>query len=388
MGEVYRARDTRLGRVVAVKVLPAPFASDPTLRQRLQAEARAISQLSHPHICTLYDIGEQSGTAFLVMELIDGETLADRMARHPGRGLAVDESAESWRAGGRGTRARHIAAGIVHRDLKPANVMLARRGSSVSGPAQVKLLDFGLAKVMQPVESAMTSSLPTAPPLPLTAAGTILGTFRSHVAPSRSRAPRRTHVPTSSRSDACSTRCLRVRGRSMARVTRASWRPSWSAHRLRWTAARPAFRRCSSASSIAVWRRTRMSAGRAPPICQRLASGAPPATGPARQRYPSTRPRTQWTRQPSRPVSARLQAGAGALAWRTLCAHRRARLETRFEIPPPVETMWSPSPVASTVQVALSPDGRRWLRRLGKAGPAAALDPSARLDAGPAVVRH
>ena len=136
MGEVYRARDTRLGRDVAVKVLPAHMSSSPELRQRLEREAKTISQLSHPHICMLHDVGHQNGTDYLVMEFLEGETLADRLAKGalPRRAGASDRRSRSP------TRStRRTGSGIVHRDLKPGNVMLTKTG--------VKLLDFGLAKL-------------------------------------------------------------------------------------------------------------------------------------------------------------------------------------------------------------------------------------------------
>src|SRR5262245_6156716 len=134
MGEVYRARDTRLGREVAIKVLPAGLAGDPARRARFEREARAVSNLSHPHICALYDIGSQEGIDYLVMELIEGETLDQRLARGP---LPLSEV---LRTGAQLADAldRAHRAGVVHRDLKPANVMLARGGA--------KLLDFGLAR--------------------------------------------------------------------------------------------------------------------------------------------------------------------------------------------------------------------------------------------------
>src|SRR4030095_5756276 len=117
MGEVYKARDTRLDRTVALKILPAALASDTRFRERFDREARAISQLTHPHICTLYDIGEHTGTAFLVMELLDGATLADRLmkgALPPPQALTVAiEMASALDAAHR--------ANIVHRDLKPGN---------------------------------------------------------------------------------------------------------------------------------------------------------------------------------------------------------------------------------------------------------------------------
>src|SRR5207302_4763129 len=130
MGEVYRARDTRLVRDVALKVLPAGLSSDPSLRQRLEREAKAVSKLSHPNICTLHDIGHQDGIDFLVMELVDGETLEQRLAKGP---LPPEQAI---RSGGQiaDALARAHKAGIVHRDIKPANMMLTKAG--------VKLMDF------------------------------------------------------------------------------------------------------------------------------------------------------------------------------------------------------------------------------------------------------
>src|SRR5579884_59159 len=134
MGEVYRALDTRLGREVAVKILPAEFAQDAKLKIRFEREARAISNLSHPNVCTLYDVGEN----FIVMELLSGESLAQRLLhdRLPMR-KAIDIAA----AIADGLASAH-ARGIIHRDLKPANIFLTTDG-------QVKILDFGLAKQAQ-----------------------------------------------------------------------------------------------------------------------------------------------------------------------------------------------------------------------------------------------
>src|SRR6266496_4473608 len=164
MGEVYRARDTRLDRSVAIKVLPEHLSSSEEVRQRFEREARTISQLSHPHICALYDVGRESGIEYLVMELLDGKTLEDRLAR----GALPTE--QVLRFGIEIADALDMAhrQGIVHRDLKPGNVMLTKSG--------VKLLDFGLAKALEPegpVESF--TSVPTAGDV--TREGTILGTF-------------------------------------------------------------------------------------------------------------------------------------------------------------------------------------------------------------------
>jgi serine/threonine protein kinase/Tol biopolymer transport system component len=164
MGQVYRARDTRLDRTVAVKILPPVFAHDPQLRQRFDREARTVGALNHPNICVLHDIGEQEGIAFLVMEYLEGETLASRLARGPLPGDEVirygTEIAEAL------DRAhRH---GVIHRDLKPANVMLTRTGA--------KLLDFGLAR--PPVESVFTSETRAPGDTPITAEGVLVGTLQ------------------------------------------------------------------------------------------------------------------------------------------------------------------------------------------------------------------
>ena len=196
MGEVYRALDTRLDRSVAIKVLAASFASDAAFQQRLHTEARAISKLSHPHICTLYDVGEHNGSTFLVMELIEGETLADRLRRLPAHTLPVDET---LRLGIQIAEALAVAhrRGIIHRDLKPGNVMLAKG----AGPVNAKLLDFGLAKVQAPL-GPVVSNLETTPPQALTAEGTVLGTYQYHV----TRAGR-------GRRGGCTVRYLRLRVR-------------------------------------------------------------------------------------------------------------------------------------------------------------------------------
>src|ERR1700719_2217911 len=165
MGDVYKARDTRLDRMVAVKVLPEALAADPQFRERFDREARAISQLTHPHICTLYDVGEQAGTAYLVMELLEGETLADRLTKGA---IPLDQALKTAIEIASALDKAH-RAGIVHRDLKPGNIMLTKTGA--------KLLDFGLAKSGPPVMAGTGSMMPTTPPN-LTAQGTILGTFQ------------------------------------------------------------------------------------------------------------------------------------------------------------------------------------------------------------------
>src|ERR1700730_16630809 len=166
MGEVYKARDTRLDRIVAIKVLREALSVDPQFRERFDREARTISQLDHPHICVLYDVGEQEATTYLVMQYLEGETLADRLTKgalplDQALRIAIDVA---------GALDKAHRAGIVHRDLKPGNIMLTQAGA--------KLLDFGLAKIgTSVVAGAGLSMLPTTPPN-LTARGTILGTFQ------------------------------------------------------------------------------------------------------------------------------------------------------------------------------------------------------------------
>src|SRR5580658_4577227 len=149
MGEVYRALDTRLDRTVAVKILPAHLSDNPEAKQRFEREARAISSLNHPNICTLYDVGHQDGIDYLVMEFLEGETLADRLMRGPlpleqvlKYGIEICEGLEKAHRGG-----------VTHRDLKPGNIMLTKTGA--------KLMDFGLAK-------ATTASAPPASSLTMT----------------------------------------------------------------------------------------------------------------------------------------------------------------------------------------------------------------------------
>ena len=164
-GEVYKARDTRLDRTVAIKVLPEHVASDPDLKQRFEREAKTISSLNHPHICTLHDIGSQDGIDFLVMEYLEGETLAQRLEKGA---LPLDQALKVAIEIADALDKAH-RQGITHRDLKPGNIMLTKAGA--------KLLDFGLAKLKAPEQAGGLSALPTQE-APLTEQGTILGTFQ------------------------------------------------------------------------------------------------------------------------------------------------------------------------------------------------------------------
>ncbi len=176
MGEVYRARDTRLERTVAIKVLPHHLSSNPDLKQRFEREARSISSLNHPRICTLHDVGHQDGVDFLVMEYLDGETLAERL-----RNVSLPLK-EALRVGVEVCEAMEAAqrVGLVHRDLKPGNIMLTKGGA--------KLMDFGLAKsatttpgsqsASPPLLSAAKTMSEATPLSPLTTAGTVIGTIQ------------------------------------------------------------------------------------------------------------------------------------------------------------------------------------------------------------------
>jgi eukaryotic-like serine/threonine-protein kinase len=175
MGEVYRARDTRLDRIVAVKILPAHLSSDNEFKQRFEREARTVSSLNHPHICQLFDVGREGGTDYLVMEFLDGETLAERVRRGA---LPLNELLKIGIDVADALAVAHRAA-IVHRDLKPGNIMLTKSGA--------KLMDFGLAKPAlagapgsgsAPLLSAARTVSGPSPASPLTTAGSIVGTIQ------------------------------------------------------------------------------------------------------------------------------------------------------------------------------------------------------------------
>lgn len=166
MGEVFKARDSRLDRAVAIKVLPARLSSDSRFRERFEREAKAISALSHPHICTLYDVGTHEGTDFLVMEYLEGESLAERLAKGP---LPIEQVIRYGTEIADALEKAH-RIGIVHRDLKPGNVVITKSGA--------KLLDFGLAKFSQSGQSDPHAATAAMSAKPLTEEGTVLGTFQ------------------------------------------------------------------------------------------------------------------------------------------------------------------------------------------------------------------
>jgi Tol biopolymer transport system component len=166
MGEVYRARDTRLGRDVAIKILPAEFSADPVRKQRFEREAKTISSLNHPNICTLHDVGSQDGVDYLVMECVEGETLAKRLEKGA---LPLEQLLKyGTQIADALDKAHH--SGVIHRDLKPGNIMLTKSGA--------KLLDFGLAKPSAPMASLATLTAAVPQRSPVTQEGTIVGTFQ------------------------------------------------------------------------------------------------------------------------------------------------------------------------------------------------------------------
>src|SRR5215471_18383621 len=165
MGQVYRARDTRLQRDVALKLLPDAFSSDPDCLARFQREAQLLASLNHPNIASIYGIEESKPSRALVMELVDGPTLAERIAQGP---IPIEEALPIARQLAEALEYAH-ESGVIHRDLKPANVKL-------TGDGRVKILDFGLAKALN--DDARTSTMSNSPTLSLAAtqAGIILGT--------------------------------------------------------------------------------------------------------------------------------------------------------------------------------------------------------------------
>ncbi len=166
MGEVYRARDTRLERDVAIKILPAHLSSDSVRKQRFEREAKTISSLNHPHICVLYDVGHQDGVDYLVMECVEGETLGKRLEKGP---LPLEQVLKYGMQIADALDKAH-RSGVVHRDLKPGNIMLT--------PTGAKLLDFGLAKAVVATTSVATLTAAATQTTPMTQEGTIVGTFQ------------------------------------------------------------------------------------------------------------------------------------------------------------------------------------------------------------------
>src|SRR5216684_441971 len=234
MGEVYRAKDSRLDRSVPVNILPSHLSDNPDAKQRFDREARAISSLNHPNICTLHDVGHQDGVDFLVMEFLEGETLADRLMKGP---LATEQVLKYGIEICEGLERAH-KSGVVHRDLKPGNVMLTKTGA--------KLMDFGLAKATPAGEApasslTMTISGPSAEQ-PLTAQGTLVGTFQ-YMSPEQTEGKEADARSDILRWARCCTRWRRANGRSRGRARPASCRRFWRRNQLRFRWCRRRHRR-------------------------------------------------------------------------------------------------------------------------------------------------
>jgi len=212
MGEVYLAHDPELARDVAIKVLPDDVAGSEARLARLRREARALAALNHANVATVYGFEEHAGTRVIVMELVEGETLATRLRRGP---LPVPQALELAAQIARALEAAH-EKGIVHRDLKPGNVMITPRG-------EAKVLDFGLAKPLRE-RSASSTDLPTSS-VDATGAGCVLGTV-PYMSPEQAGERRSTSAPTSGRSAASCSRCSQAGRPSTGRRERTPWRPS------------------------------------------------------------------------------------------------------------------------------------------------------------------
>jgi serine/threonine protein kinase/Tol biopolymer transport system component len=353
-GAVYRARDTRLDRTVAIKVLPPDLAADPDRRLRFEREARAVAALSHPHICVVHDVGRDGEVDYLVMEHLEGETLAARLERLKGP-LPLDQA---LRFAGEIADALDKAhrAGVVHRDLKPANIILTRTGA--------KLLDFGLAKLRPPGVSR-AASVDTRTGLPDTATGLILGTVH-YMAPEQAEGRE-----ADARSDIwalgvvtyeMATGARPFEGASaasvMAAILKDAPRPLASVQPLTPPALDHVVERCLDKDPDERWQ----SAG---DVKRELAWVARAIAGTGTASSPATSPRrpTRWSAPVAIGLAMALVAGviAGALASRRFSAPERTTPENavRFEVLPPPDATWSPTPVASTAQLALSPDGSR-----------------------------
>jgi serine/threonine protein kinase len=362
MGEVYKGRDTRLDRTVAIKVLPEALATDPQFRERFDREARTISRLAHPNICTLFDVGEDAGTAFLVRELLDGETLESRCMRASakGSGLPLDEAMRIAMEMADALAAAH-RQGIVHRDLKPGNIFLARRGGA---PPTAKLLDFGLARTEPALTVDGAAEMPTAPPQAITAQGTILGTFQ-YMAPEQV-----TAGPADARTDIFAfgsvlyemiTGKKAFEGKTptnlVAAILERDPPPLTTVQPLAPPLVASIVRKCMAKNPDDRWQ----TASDLASALRWAAEGTNATTSDATA--VAGMPRTKARRVASRAAAAAGILGSIAIGI-AVGARYMSRVTTpaavvRFEVQPPPDVTLTPSPIASAAQLALSPDGRR-----------------------------
>ncbi len=356
MGEVYRAKDTRLDRSVAVKVLPAHLTANPEVRQRFEREAKAVSSLNHPNICTLHDVGHQDGIDYLVMELIEGESLADRLTKGP---LPLDQVLRLGTEIADALSKAH-RQGIVHRDLKPANVMLTKQGS--------KLLDFGLARVAAPASPSSVSFLPTQQKS-LTQAGTVLGTFQ-YMAPEQlegGEADARTDIfAFGALLYEAATGRKAFDGKSQASlissIMSSSPPPIASLQPMAPPALERVVRTCLAKDPDERWQTAQDLAGELKWIAEGGSQIGAPAPVVARRK---SKERWAWT------AAGVLGLVAAASIGRLLTTHDAPREPTRFSIAPPngVTLSWPrTSPDGRSVAfVGADPQGKRsiWLRPMG-----------------------
>ncbi len=352
MGEVYKARDTRLGRTVAIKVLSERLSANEEFRHRFEREARAISQLSHPNVCALYDVGRQDGVEYLVMEYLEGQTLAEKLARGA---LSLDQVLRNGTEIAGALEKAH-RQGVVHRDLKPANVMLTASG--------VKLLDFGLARALEP--AAPTTSLTSFPTeTPLTEKGTLLGTVQ-YMAPEQlegKEADARTDIfALGAVLYEMATGKKAFSGASQASLISSIMTAEPRAISQAQPMSPPALDRvvgvCLAKEPDARWQTAHdvrlqlewLARGGSP-------SAVSPAPVAARRR---TREIAPW-------VVAALAIAAGAWAWLALQSQPAPPAGTaRFFVSPPPETMFETVGPAASGWVTVSPDGRSLVFSAGR----------------------
>ena len=342
MGEVYKAKDTRLDRTVAIKILPS---ADPDLKVRFEREAKAIAGLQHPHICTLYDVGHEDSTDYLVLEYLEGETLADRLTRGP---LKPEEALKTAIEVADALDKAH-RAGIVHRDLKPGNIMVTKGG--------VKLLDFGLAKLQPSVTAVRGLSIAATAPNPITSEGTILGTLQ-YMAPEQVEGGE-----TDTRTDMFAFGCVlyemltarkafegETPASLIAAILEREPTPVATLQPLAPPLVDAIVRKCLAKNAGDRWQ----SAGDLASALRWAVDGAKASVAAA--------PPTVWRRTYVVGALAALTVVAlatGALFGRRYASSGTAPVPTvRFEVLPPAGVTLRPSPVASAAQLALSPDGR------------------------------